>query len=338
MRPAPVQRSLVTGGAGFIGSALVDALVARGDVVTVLDDLSTGRAGNLDAARDRGARLVVGDVRDAAAVDHAVGCAAPHRIFHLAAQIDVRRSLADPTFDAGVNVLGTVNVLEAARRHGVRRLVNTSTGGAIYGDARRVPTPEGTEERPMSAYGTSKLCAERYCAWAARLHGLSTGTLRLANVYGPRQDPRGEAGVVARFCDRLVAGDRPTVYGDGAQTRDFVFVLDVVEAQLRMAEATTAGPVNVGTGRATTVLELAAAVAEAGGVAAGFAPVHEPPREGEVTRSCLDGALAWRTLGFAPRVPLVTGLRRTLEWVAETRTPRAAPAHPVGADGPAIPV
>jgi UDP-glucose 4-epimerase len=324
MRRTDGRRSLVTGGAGFIGSNLVDALVARGDEVTILDDLSTGRLANLDGARAAGAVLVEADVRNPSEVDDAVARAAPDRIFHLAAQIDVRRSLHDPQCDARVNVIGTINVLEAARRHGVSRVVNTSTGGAIYGEAAEVPTPEGAEERPLAAYGTSKLCAEHYCAWAGRLHGLSVGTVRLANVYGPRQDPLGEAGVVAIFCDRLLAGTRPTIHGTGQQTRDFVFVDDVVAAQLRMADAGIAGPVNVGTGRETSVLELAAAVAEAGHAEGWFAPHLAPARAGEVVRSCLDGGRARRELGFVPRVPLIDGLRTTIAWVARARARRAA--------------
>jgi UDP-glucose 4-epimerase len=323
MSPAP-RRTVVTGGAGFIGSNVVDALLDAGDEVVVLDDLSTGRRANLDGALERGARLVEVDVRDAAAVADAVGEAAPERVFHLAAQIDVRRSVEDPAFDAAVNVLGTINVLEAAVRHGVRRVVNTSTGGAIYGTADVVPTPEGTAERPMAAYGTSKLCAEAYCGWYERLHGLSTATVRLANVYGPRQDPLGEAGVIAIFCDRLLAGDRPTIYGDGTQTRDFVFVGDVVAAQLALAESSFAGAVNVGTGRETTVSELAGAVAAAGGVGPdAFAPVFEEPRAGEVQRSCLDGSLAARELGVSPGVSLVDGLTRTLDWIRAMRASRA---------------
>lgn len=322
------RRALVTGGAGFIGSNLVDALLEAGHQVTVVDDLSTGRRHNLDGALARGAQLVELDIRDAAALDAAVAAARPEVVFHLAAQIDVRRSVEDPALDAAINVVGTVNLLEAAHRHGVGRVVNTSTGGAIYGVADVVPTPESAPERPLAAYGTSKLCAEQYCAWFSRLHGLSTVTVRLANVYGPRQDPLGEAGVIAIFCDRLLAGESPTVFGDGAQTRDFVFVGDVVRAQLAAAASAVTGTVNVGTGEATSVLELIAAVAAAGAAttAAGrFGPTDfAAPRAGEVTDSCLDVTHARGAIGFAAETGLVDGLRRTLDWVAESRARRPA--------------
>src|SRR3954471_5557209 len=215
------MRALVTGGAGFIGSNLVDALLDRGDEVAVVDDLSTGRAENLDGARRRGIAFHEADIRDAARLQDIFGGARPDIVFHLAAQIDVRKSIDDPAWDAGVNVIGTINVLESARRAGVARVVNTSTGGAIYGDVEVIPAPESTPPRPMAAYGQSKFCAEAYCGWYERLYGLSAVTLRYGNVYGPRQDPHGEAGVVAIFCGKLLAGERPVIYGDGRQTRDY---------------------------------------------------------------------------------------------------------------------
>ncbi|MDX6655219.1 MAG: UDP-glucose 4-epimerase, partial [Solirubrobacteraceae bacterium] len=200
------MRTLVTGGAGFIGSTIVDALLARGDEVVVVDDLSTGRESNLDGALRNGAELVRADIRDAAEVARIVAGAAPETIFHLAAQIDVRKSVTEPGWDARINVEGTVNVLEAARAAGVGRVVNTSTGGAIYGDVDKIPSPETTPPAPMAGYGTSKFCAEQYCGLYARLHGLRTVTLRYGNVYGPRQDPLGEAGVIAIFCGKLMEG------------------------------------------------------------------------------------------------------------------------------------
>ena len=230
------MKTLVTGGAGFIGSNLVDALVDQGDQVTVLDNLSTGRRQNLDSAIGNGAELVELDVRDAEAVAEAVGRAQPEVIFHLAAQIDVRKSVADPANDSRVNVEGTINVLSAAHVHGVRRVVNTSTGGAIYGEGQIIPAPEEHPVAPESPYGLSKFCAENYCALFTRLHGLSTISLRYGNVYGPRQDPLGEAGVIAIFCGKLLEGGRPKIFGDGRQTRDYVFVGDVVDANLRGAE------------------------------------------------------------------------------------------------------
>ena len=210
------MRTLVTGGAGFIGSNIVDALLARGDEVAVIDDLSSGRIQNLQPALDAGATLHQFDIRDGEAVAAAFAAARPELVFHLAAQIDVRRALDDPAFDASVNVVGTINVLEAAHAAGARRLVNTSTGGAIYGETDVMPTPETVTPQPVSAYGQSKQCAELYCAWASRLHGLQTVTLRYGNVYGPRQNPASEAGVIAIFAGRLLSGEQPTVFGDGS--------------------------------------------------------------------------------------------------------------------------
>jgi UDP-glucose 4-epimerase len=305
------MRAFVTGGAGFIGSNLVDALVERGDTVEVLDDLSTGRAENLDGAVRGGAVLHEGDVRDGERLAALVAAAAPDVLFHLAAQIDVRRSVADPAFDEDVNVGGTIAVLEAARRAGVPRLVNSSTGGAIYGDAERVPTAEDEPAAPMSPYGQGKHAAEGYCALYRRLHGLSTVSLRYSNVYGPRQDPHGEGGVVAIFCGKLVEGGRPRVFGDGLQTRDYVYVGDVVAANLLAADSSWTGACNVGTGTETTVLELAAALADMDGGRA-FAPEHAPERAGEVHRSAVDPALAREALGWEARVGLPEGLRLTL--------------------------
>lgn len=306
------MRTMVTGGAGFIGSNLVDALVGGGASVTVLDDLSTGRRENLAAALAAGARLHEASVAEPAAVLEAFAAARPEVVFHLAAQIDVRRSVADPAFDALVNVEGTLAVLEAARRAGARRVVYVSTGGAIYGAAPTFPTPEDAPIAPLAPYGQSKYAAEGYCSLYARLHGLSTVTLRLANVYGPRQDPLGEGGVVAIFCGRLLAGERATVYGDGEQTRDYVFVGDVVEAARGAAEAAGTAPLNVGSGAETTVVELAAAMRALD--AGPFETDHAPERPGEVRRSCLDPARAAAEIGWRPRTSLGEGLRRTLEW------------------------
>jgi UDP-glucose 4-epimerase len=305
------MQAFVTGGAGFIGSNLVDALVERGDAVEVLDDLSTGRAENLDRAQARGAVLHEGDVRDGERVASLVAAAAPDVIFHLAAQIDVRRSVADPAFDEDVNVGGTVAVLEAGRRAGVPRIVYSSTGGAIYGEAERVPTGEDERPAPMSPYGQGKHAAEGYCALYERLHGLSTVSLRYSNVYGPRQDPHGEGGVVAIFCGNRLEGGRPRVFGDGLQTRDYLYVGDVVAANLLAADSAWTGACNVGTGTETTVLELAAALAELDGGGA-FAPEHVPERAGEVHRSAVDPALAREVLGWQARVGLAEGLRLTL--------------------------
>ncbi len=302
---------LVTGGAGFIGSNLVDALVTRGDRVTVIDNLSTGKRGNLESALSRGARLEVADVQDAGSVADIVVAARPEVVFHLAAQIDVRYSVQHPDGDAMANVVGTIAVLEAAREAGSRRVVNTSTGGGLYGDAELIPTPEDHPIRPLAPYGQSKHAGEEYCALYTRLYGLSTVSLRYGNVYGPRQDVQGEAGVVAIFCGRLVEGRAPTIFGDGGQTRDWVDVSDVVRANLLAAGAGLTGPINIGTGRETSVRDLLEALRTVSNLPladAGFAP----ERPGEVRRSCLDVSRANRELGWKAQVGLSEGLRMIL--------------------------
>jgi UDP-glucose 4-epimerase len=308
------MRALVTGGAGFIGSHLADSLLDRGDEVAVVDDLSTGKRENLAGALARGAELHEVDIRDAPALRDVIAARRPDIVFHLAAQMDVRKSIEDPAWDAGINVVGTINVLEASRLSGVRRVVNTSTGGAIYGDTDVMPTPESVPPRPMSAYGQSKFCAEAYCGWYERLYGLSSVTLRYGNVYGPRQDPHGEAGVIAIFCGKLIAGERPRIFGDGRQTRDYAYVGDIVAANLAAAAHPEAhGAYNAGTGVEASVLEVLAALREAAGVDE-FEPEFAPARAGELQRSSLDVTRARAELGFAAETDLVSGLRPTLEW------------------------
>ena len=289
------MRAVVTGGAGFVGSHVAEALLARGDEVTVIDDLSTGKRENVPA----GATLVEHDVRQPFEV-------AADVVFHLAAQADVRVSVADPGLDAEVNVLGTVRVLEAARLAGAQ-VVFASTGGAIYGECER-PAREEDERRPLSPYGVSKLAGEEYLAGYNRLHGTRHVALRYGNVYGPRQDAHGEAGVVAIFFSRLRARKALTVFGDGRQTRDYVYAGDVARATL-LAAGGEGGVFNVGTGLETSVLELA----ELCGRAAGVEPelVHAPERAGELRRSFLDPGRAERELGFRAEVALDDGLRRT---------------------------
>jgi UDP-glucose 4-epimerase len=307
------MRALVTGGAGFIGSNLVDALLARGDRVTVVDDLSTGRRTNLDGALAAGAELVELDIREAAALTEQVATARPDVVFHLAAQIDVRRSLEDPAFDASINIGGTANLLEAMRAAGTSRVVFVSTGGAIYGEGegQRLPLDEETPIAPLSAYGQSKYAAEGYLALYERQCEISGVSLRLGNVYGPRQDPLGEAGVIAIFCGRLRAGGRPTVFGDGTQTRDYIYVGDVVAAALAAAESSFSGPVNIGSGIETDVLELARLLAEIDG-SEDFEPEFAPPRAGEVQRIALDASRAERELGWRATTSVADGLRLTL--------------------------
>lgn len=305
------MRCLVTGGAGFIGSNLVDALAARGDRVAVIDDLSSGKRSNLDGAIARGAQLYVTDVGDAKAVTAVFAQERPEVVFHLAAQIDVRRSVEKPVRDATTNVLGILNVLEASRAAGTRRLVNSSTGGGLYGEADILPTPEEYPIRPLAPYGQSKHAAEGYCGLYSRLHGLSTISLRYGNVYGPRQDVHGEAGVVAIFCGRVLDGRPPTVYGDGGQTRDWVEVSDVVRANLLAAEAEITGAINIGHGRETSVLELLDTLGGLGHHR--FAkPRFAPERPGEVRRSCLDVTRARRQLEWQAQVELRQGLEGIL--------------------------
>ena len=301
---------VVTGGAGFIGSHVVDALVGRGDRVTVIDNLSTGKRSNLEQAIESGAELRVADIADAAAISDVFAVAAPELVFHLAAQIDVRSSVEHPARDASVNVLGTIAVLESAKMSGARRIVNTSTGGGLYGDADLIPTPEDYPIRPLAPYGQSKHAAEGYCELYSRLHGLSTVSLRYGNVYGPRQDVHGEAGVVAIFCGDLVDGRRPTVFGDGRQTRDWIGVSEVVRANLLAAEADLIGPVNIATGHETSVLELIETLSELDGRLGD--PEFARERPGEVRRSCLDVTRARGELGWEAQVELHEGLRRIL--------------------------
>ncbi len=291
---------VVTGAAGFIGAHSCRALLDRGHAVTAVDDLSHGRKEALPAV----ARLYVLDVRSPGLAP-LLQALRPDAVLHLAAQMDVRKSVADPLHDASVNVLGTVGVLEAARRAGVRRVVFASSGGAVYGEQDVFPAPESHPRRPASPYGVSKLCGEEYLALATRLHGLSTLSLRYANVYGPGQDPHGEAGVVAIFLQRLRAGQPLVVNGDGLQTRDYVHVSDVARANALALESDAGGALNIGTGVETTVLELAQRLSSGGAL------THAAERRGEQRRSCIDPAEARRTLGWRPEIPLADGLAAT---------------------------
>jgi UDP-glucose 4-epimerase len=309
------MRALVTGGAGFVGSNLVDALLLRGDQVTVLDDLSTGRRVNLETASEAGAELLVGDVTDPVAVHSAFEAAQPETVFHLAAQIDVRVSVSDPAFDARINVAGTLNVIEAARQTGGARVVFASTGGAIYGEGagRELPLAEDAECLPDAPYGQAKLAAEGYVDLYRRLHGVPGISLRLGNVYGPRQDPLGEAGVIAIFCGRLASGQRPTVFGTGEQTRDYIYVGDVVAAFLRAAESEAGGAYNIGTGVETSVLELVERISDLAD-RPDFEPEMAPARPGEVDRISIDSARAGGELDWRAENSLDEGLRLTLAW------------------------
>jgi UDP-glucose 4-epimerase len=307
------MRVLVTGGAGFIGSHLTDALLARGDEVTVVDDLSRGRLGRLDER----ATLHKLSITDAGALAALVANVRPELICHLAAQIDVRVSVVAPADDAQTNVVGTVNVLEAARASDARVLF-CSTGGALYGRDAPIPSLEDVLPLPESPYGIAKYCAEQYVGLYNRLHGCRHTILRLANVYGPRQDPAGESGVIPIFCARVLAGGRPVIYGDGTQTRDYVYVGDAVEAFLAAADQGRPGIWNFGTGVETSVTGLARLI----GAAAGreVDPEFAPARPGELQRSALAAERAQRDLGWTPAVPLADGVRKVYQWI-EAGTP-----------------
>jgi UDP-glucose 4-epimerase len=307
------MRAAVTGGAGFIGSNLVDRLIAEGADVLVVDDFSTGKPSNLEKALSTGkCRLVEGDIceLDLAAAFGDFRCEV---VFHLAAQADVRVSVRDPLDDCRTNVLGTVAVLAAAKSAGCRRVVFASSGGTIYGEPSELPVKEDSPQQPLSPYGVAKKAGHDYLYYYSKVHGLSGVSLALANVYGPRQDPRGEAGVVAIFGGKMLRGERPVIYGDGSQTRDFVFVDDVVEAFLKAVDAGEACLINIGTGVETSVLELYSLI----GDLAGFyeEPLFAPPRTGELLHISLDITRAKEVLGWEPTVSLQEGLVRTLEWL-----------------------
>ncbi|MDQ4040530.1 MAG: GDP-mannose 4,6-dehydratase [Actinomycetota bacterium] len=303
-----MRTAVVTGGAGFIGSHVADRLLAEDVAVVAVDDLSTGRRENLPA----GAELEESDVRDAEAMRGLLSRARPDVVFHLAAQISVTRSVSEVEYDADVNVRGTAALLEAARLAGVPRFVYVSTGGALYGEADVVPTPEDAPIEPLAPYGLSKWVGERYCDLYQRLHGVSTLTLRLANIYGPRQDPHGEAGVVAIFCQRLHAGQRPAVFGDGRQTRDYVFAGDAAAAVLAAGRSEVTGAFNIGRGEEASVLDLVDTLRELSG-RDDFWPEHASERPGEARRSCLDATRAREQLGWQATTSLREGLAVTLE-------------------------
>jgi UDP-glucose 4-epimerase len=315
------MRALVTGGAGFIGSTLVDRLLAEGHAVDVVDDLSTGSLANLGEARSDPSNDLTFhriDIRDEALVS-LVERRRPEVVFHLAAQADVRVSVERPAFDAEVNVVGTLHVLEGARRAGSRKVVFAASGGTLYGevDPADLPVKESHPQVPLSPYGVSKKAAVDYLLAYRELHAIEFTALALANVYGPRQDPHGEAGVVAIFAGRLLAGEPCTIFGDGRQTRDFVYVDDVVDAFVRAADRGGGLLLNVGTGQETSVNALYATLVDALGVPA--VPVHAPPRSGELARSALDPGRAAIHLGWKPWTTLEEGCAAVLRWFADQR-------------------
>ncbi|MGD2068951.1 MAG: NAD-dependent epimerase/dehydratase family protein [Gemmatimonadota bacterium] len=317
------RKVLVTGGAGFIGSHVADAYVARGARVWVLDNLSTGRRENVPDA----AELVEMDIQDPAVRD-LFRDVRFDLVNHHAAQIDVRVSVADPARDARTNVLGLLNLVEGAREVGTARFVYVSSGGVVYGEPERRPTPETAPKAPLSPYGVSKLTGEFYLQYYRQVHGLEYAALRYSNVYGPRQDPHGEAGVVAIFSNRLAAGEPLTIFGDGLQTRDYVHVADVVSANMRVSDVDPGegglddAAFNVGTGVETSVNRLADILEEAAGVSPGRE--HRPARPGELRHSALD-ASRLRALGWAPGRTLAEGLAGTYDYITGRRPGVAGP-------------
>ncbi len=299
------MKIIVTGGAGFIASHIVDAYIAHGHEVHILDDFSTGQQRNVAA----GARLHTVDIGDPEAA-HVIRDIKPDILNHHAAQMDVRHSVADPAFDARVNIIGFIHLLEAAKAAGVKKVIFSSSGGAVYGDREPIPASEEHATLPLSPYGVSKLTGELYLAYYHMGFGLPYIALRYANVYGPRQSSKGEAGVVAIFLSQLLAGKSPIINGDGKQTRDYVFVGDVVRANVAALESSYVGAVNIGTGKETDVVTICRLLQQ--GLQSKIEAVHGPAKAGEQRRSCLETALAGRVLGWTPEVSLPQGLQRTI--------------------------
>ncbi len=304
------MKVLVTGGAGFIGSHLVDRLVQEGHEVIVVDNLSTGKRRNLN----RDARFYKVDIQSWR-LERVFRNERPNVVMHLAAQMDVRKSVEDPMFDAQVNILGTLNILQQTVKHGVRKVVFSSSGGAIYGEQDTYPAPETHATKPLSPYGLSKLCGEQYLSYFQRVGGLQVVNLRYANVYGPRQDPEGEAGVVAIFIQKLLNNEQAVINGNGRQTRDFVFVEDVVEANLVMMGQETEGTYNVGTGVETSINDLFRILVEHTG--SNCKEVHGPAKKGEQARSVIDASKLRHELSWEPKMTLSDGLKRTVEYFRE---------------------
>jgi UDP-glucose 4-epimerase len=304
------MKVLVTGGAGFIGSHLVDRLIQEGHEVVVVDNLSTGKRRNLN----RAARFFKLDIQSWR-LERVFRNERPNVVMHLAAQMDVRKSVEDPVFDAQVNVLGTLNVLQQAVRHGVRKVVFSSSGGAIYGEQEIYPAPESHVTRPLSPYGISKLCGEQYLSYYQRVSGLQVVNLRYANVYGPRQDPDGEAGVVAIFIQKLLNNEQAIVNGNGRQTRDFVYVEDVVEANLAVMGQETQGTYNVGTGEETSINDVLRILV--GHTNSTCKELHGPAKHGEQVRSVIDASKIRQELSWEPRTELSDGLKRTIDYFRE---------------------
>jgi UDP-glucose 4-epimerase len=304
------MKIVVTGGAGFIASHIVDAYIQLNHEVYIIDDLSTGQTRNLNSR----AQVYNLDIADPKA-GRLIAEIKPHVLNHHAAQMDVRRSVADPTFDARVNIIGFINLLEAGKDAGVKRVIFSSSGGAVYGDREPIPATEAHETLPLSPYGVSKLTGELYLGYYSVAFGLPYVALRYANVYGPRQSTKGEAGVVAIFIAQLLAGKSPVINGDGKQTRDYVFVGDVVRANVAALDSQFVGAINIGTGKETDVVTLCELLRQ--GVGSPVKAVHGPAKPGEQRRSCLETSLASAVLGWRPEVALDEGLVRTIAYYRE---------------------
>jgi len=307
---------LVTGGAGFIGSHVVDGFLAAAHEVGVVDDLSTGKRANLNSK----ATFYNVDIRSAEIAD-IFAKENPDVVCHHAAQMDVRRAVREPQFDASVNVVGSVNVLESARQSGVKKIIYASTGGAVYGEPASLPVDEGHAIAPLSPYGLTKHTFEEYLALYRRLYGCAYTVLRYPNVFGPRQDPHGEAGVVAIFIQKMLAGEQPTIFGDGTKTRDYVYIDDIVAANLLAIDAKS-DVYNLGWGKEVSDYQIFCAVRDALGVTA--EPHFGQKRHGEIDRVCLDSQRIFRDLGWRPRVSLEEGVARTVRW--HKRQNQKAPA------------
>lgn len=305
------MKILITGGAGFIGSHIQDAYIKKGHQVIVVDNLSTGSKGNLNP-KSKFYKVDITSPRARAIIKKEK----PDIINHYAAQIDVRKSVSDPVWDASVNILGIINLLEASREAKVKKFIFASSGGAIYGDTDIIPTPEGHPERPVSPYGIGKLASEKYLHYYKLQYGLEYVALRYSNVYGPRQNSKGEGGVVAIFCDKVLNGESPIINGDGGQTRDYVYVDDVVQVNLLALKVKT-GAYNIGTGVETSVNQIAEKIITAAG--ARVKVKHGPSRPGEQRRSSLDWGLAKKVMGWRPEVALNDGIKRTVEWFRYVR-------------------
>ena len=301
------MKILVTGGAGFIGSNVADALINEGYEVAVVDNLSTGKKENLNPK----AKFYNVDIRDMDAIQSVFQEFRPEIVYHLAAQIDVRKSVANPAFDAEVNVVGSANLFKLAVDFGVKRIIFSSTGGALYGQVDEIPADEDTPIRPICAYGVAKYCTEQYLDYFKRLYGIERVILRYANVYGPRQDPLGEAGVVAIFTGRILKGEPITIFGDGNQTRDYVYIGDIVSANL-LALNGREGTYNIGTGVETSVNELVQMFEKILGKK--ITPIYAPKRQGEVDRIALDIGKAKNELRFEPKYNIEEGIKKTIEW------------------------